>query len=62
MPWADNKENASVNIQVGGGVNEILADDVLVTILKTPGLTTLGLLLDADANERKIVTIKSEIG
>jgi hypothetical protein len=48
--WPDGKENAPVLIEQGGGIDKILERDYLPVVLKTHGLRTLGVVLDADTN------------
>jgi hypothetical protein len=48
--WPEPKENAPVWIDAAGGVEKILERGYLDTKLMTPGLKTLGVILDADIN------------
>ena len=50
VDWPKGKKNAPVWIVNGGGVDKILERDYLPVVLKTPGLATLGVMLDADTN------------
>jgi hypothetical protein len=50
IPWPDDKLKAPVHISAGNGVQEILADDLLSTYLKSSPVKRLGVMIDADAN------------
>ena len=61
--WDDNKERAPIYIKIGNGAEEILTNKYLLTALKEPGLSTLGVLLDADQNpaQNRYGRIRSQV-
>ena len=63
VEWPDNKENAPVHIESGYGADEIISGKFLLTELKTPGLQTLGIMLDADVHpaQERYLKIKFQI-
>lgn len=50
--WPNGKENAPVFIDLGLSADEILNAKYLSTLIKTPGLKRLGVMLDADTKPR----------
>lgn len=52
IDWPELKENAPVWIVAAGGVEKILEQGYLDIKLMTPGLKTLGVILDADDDPR----------
>src|SRR5436190_14708628 len=50
LEWPDGIDNAPVHIEVCGSSNEILKDGFISTLLKSPPLRALGVLIDADNN------------
>jgi hypothetical protein len=48
IKWGDNKAEAIVRIDEFGGVEELLKPGVIEVVLKSSGLTHLGILVDAD--------------
>jgi hypothetical protein len=50
--WPENRIHAPVLIEIGKSATEILAVGYLTTILKTPGVQTIGVMLDADTSPK----------
>ncbi len=48
IAWPDDKVNAPVRIELGGGVDDILATGFISSKLKESGVDILGVVLDAD--------------
>jgi len=63
IPWPDKVSDAPVYIRQGGGVEEILEDGYITSMLKVRGVTTVGVMLDADENpEGRYTTIRQRCG
>ncbi len=52
VPWAQDKNQAPVHIEIGKSATEILAEGYLTAILKTSGVRTVGVMLDADTSPK----------
>lgn len=52
VDWPQEEQKWPVWIKTGGGAEKILERDYLAVMLKTSGLKTLGVVLDADENPR----------
>src|SRR5688572_21018725 len=50
LDWPDGRLNAPVQVRVGSSVNEILDQDFLSALLKSPPIKKLGVMIDADEN------------
>jgi hypothetical protein len=60
IDWPEDKSDAPVQIKNCGGLNNLLDRDLISTSLKTPGLETIGILLDADdSGEARWASVKS---
>ncbi len=46
--WPEDRNDAPVQIRNCGGLNKLLNRDLISASLKTPGLETIGILIDAD--------------
>ena len=52
IEWADDKDSAPVHIEIGKSATEILEPGYLTAVLKTQGVRTTGIMLDADTSPR----------
>lgn len=52
IDWPEDKNHAPVWIEIGNGAEEILRDGYLTTLLKTHGVQTVGVMLDADTKPK----------
>ncbi|MGK7961334.1 DUF3226 domain-containing protein [Crocosphaera sp.] len=53
IPWGETKKTAIVTIKEFDGIDNLLDQDVIYTELEERGLTSLGIIVDADDNPDK---------